>query len=169
MGDAKTKNRESISGKSGRDLAVSILERIKRIIERMNKENQEISKLSNLTNIKDILHDIREDYTSIIATIDDALSSKTLEIEGPEEYEKSPELLEHLLQDVPETDPNDLRSVLLNTIKKNRDLQHILNLMGSEYNVKSVKSVISKIMEHLNMAGSKLEGLYEDLINRDYW
>lgn len=169
MGDSKTKNRESISGKSGKDLAISILERIKRIIERMNRESLEISKTSNLTNIKEILHDISEDYASIIGTIDEALSSKTLEIEGPADYEKSPELLEHLLQDVPETDPNDLRSVLLNAIKKNKDLQHLLSLMGSEYNVKSVKTVVTSIMEHLNMAESKLEGLYEDLINRDYW
>jgi hypothetical protein len=41
--------------------------------------------------------------------------------------------------------------------------------MASEYNVKSVNRVVGSILEHLDSARNKLETLYEDLINRDYW
>ncbi len=169
MTEKNDTSRQSISGKGGKELAISILERIKRIIERMNADNTEILEVSKLSNIKDIVADIMKEYETILASIDESMSSDGLEIPSPEKYEKSTKALDHLLQDIPETDPNDLKSVLLNAIKENEDLQNLLRLMESEYKVLAVGKILGQVLEHLERAKTRLEALYEELINRDYW
>ncbi len=167
---SKSGNREStISGKPGKELAIAIMERIKRVIEKMNVANDEIIKVSRLTNIREIVFNIKVEYDNIISMIEDTIRSDSIDIASPEEYIKGTRAIDHLLQDIPEPDPNDLKSVLLNAVKENKELQHVLSLMASEYKVKSVSKVVSSILEHLDSARSKLETLYEDLINRDYW
>jgi len=101
--------------------------------------------------------------------IEDTIRSDSIDLASPEEYIKGTRAIDHLLQNIPEPDPNDLKSVLLNAVKENKELQHILSLMASEYRDRSVSRVVGSILEHLDNARNKLETLYEDLINRDYW
>ena len=86
-----------------------------------------------------------------------------------DEVVKDYEMLDHLIIDDQPVNVDDLSSVLLNALKMYNDLLPMLSVLLAEYKNQKIKNTIGSINDGILQIKNKIQNLYDDLINKDYW
>ncbi|HLH85676.1 MAG TPA: hypothetical protein VKU79_02295 [Thermoplasmataceae archaeon] len=171
MPKEEKKVKSTISGKSFEEVRRMLLRRTLGLKDRISTRYDELYRMSTLDHVKMLLHDLKsqeeEDKKMIKKVLETGDSSRIM----PKDSEiKSLEMMDHIIaQDMDDPKPNDLRSVLLSAIKSTDDLHKVLSLMSSEYEGTEIKMTLKALADHEMEKKTKLEEIYDDLINQEYW
>ena len=160
---------ESISGKDMGSLAETLLQKVIRLVEKGRDKFNELKDQSSMDSVRLTVGDIVQLVDSLISGLEEL---KKEDLGTPIKIEneaKEMEMLDHLIKEEDVLDPNDLKSVLLEVMKVNRNIQTVVSLISAEYRNPALQSVMSNVSNCLVNYKNRVEELYDDLVNRDYW
>lgn len=168
-----TKHSESpstISGKSLEEVRNQLLRRTIRLKERISQRYGQLSEQSLLDHVKALLDDLRDKEEEDTRLIRKAIETGTMKTDDFDKPSSNYEMLDHLIaEDLDEPDPNDLQSVLLSAMKMSNDLHKILLIMAEEYRATGIGTFLRTLAEHEMENKNRLENVYDEMINKDYW
>lgn len=170
MAGRHTKNVETISGKSFDEVRNQLLRRTIRLKERISQRYDVLSQQSLLDHVKSLLEDLKnkeEEDTRLIRKTIETGNVKSGDFDKPS---TNYEMLDHIIsEDLEETDPNDLQSVLLSAMKMSNDLHKVLLIMAEEYKVTGIGNFLKTLAEHEMENKNRLVDIYDEMITKDYW
>ncbi len=160
--------RESISGKDISVVSGGILQKVIRLVRGAQGKFVEIRKSSSMDSVRITVAEIIEMMDALIAELEE-IGKQGVDYTPNEEEINEYEMLDHLIKEEEVLDPNDLKSVLLEVIKVNRNIQAVVSLLASEYQNSQMSTMLSHVSDNLIMYKNRVEGLYDDLVNADFW
>ena len=165
------KVKQTISGKSFDEVRKDLLRRALTLKNRIGKRYDDLYRRSSMDHVRQMLEGLKKEEDEDTAFITNAIETgKFAEEEASEHEAENFQMLDHLIRNVlPETNPNDLKSVLLSAIKTTDDIHKMFELMSKEYNASSLKDILKTLADHEKVKKERLSVLYDDLVNKDYW
>lgn len=170
MAEKQSGNPNTISGKSFEEVRNQLLRRTIRLKERISQRYDLLSKESLLDHVKALLEDLKNKEEEDTRLIQKAIETGTVKAGDFDKASTNYELLDHIIaEDLDEPDPNDLQSVLLSAMKMSNDLHKVLLLMAEEYKITGIGHFLNTLAEHEMENKNRLENIYDEMINKDYW
>ena len=170
MNDKSSSRGKAISGKDRSAVREDILRNVIRLKTRLKSKFDSIAVSSNMDHIRAIARELSESEQSDIDELDRSLREGTFpevetELKDLEDYET----FDHLLEDEPDINMNDLRSILMVSIKYYKDIYDILRIMENEYSDPFLKQAISNVAAKELSYKKKVEDLLEERVHGDSW
>ena len=123
-----------------------------------------------IAHIRAIAREMSESEQSDIDELDRSLKEGTFpEVESELKDLEDYETFDHLLEDEPDINMNDLRSILMVSIKYYKDIYDILRIMENEYSDPFIKQAISNVAAKELSYKKKVEDLLEERVHGDSW
>ena len=171
MGKRDTKTKPTISGKSFEEVRRDLLRRALTLKTRILQKYDDLYTRSSMDHVRFMLEGLKKEEDQDTLLIKKALETGVIEDDGNDVEEAANfQMLDHLIRKtLPETNPNDLKSVLLAAIKTTDDVHNLFELMSTEYSGTSLDSVLRNLADHEKVKKERLSELYDDLVNKDYW
>ncbi len=161
---------KSISGKYQKELTNEIFQRVIKLKLKMIQRYERTYQESSLDHVKKILLEIENSEKEDIKLIQNAIETGSLDELSTESEPTDYEMLDHIVaDDNEEVDPNDLKSVLIYSMKMSNDLSKIFSLMAEEYKGLAVTNALRILVSRELERKNSLTDVYDDLINKDYW
>ncbi|MEM0159123.1 MAG: hypothetical protein QW812_06400 [Thermoplasmataceae archaeon] len=171
MGKEEKKPKTTISGKSFTEVKNMLLKRTLGLKDKISSRYEELYRMSTLDHVKMLLNNLKDQEEEDKKIIRKVLETGDLVRISPRDNDvRNLEMVDHIIsQDLEDPKPNDLRSVLLSAIKSTDDLQKVLNLMSKEYEGAEIKATLKALADHEMEKKARLEEIYDELINQEYW
>ncbi|MCL4332184.1 MAG: hypothetical protein M1162_01520, partial [Candidatus Thermoplasmatota archaeon] len=150
--------RESISGKDISVVSGGILQKVIRLVRGAQGKFVEIRKSSSMDSVRITVAEIIEMMDALIAELEE-IGKQGVDYTPNEEEINEYEMLDHLIKEEEVLDPNDLKSVLLEVIKVNRNIQAVVSLLASEYQNSQMSTMLSHVSDNMIMYKNRVEGL----------
>ncbi len=161
---------KSISGRSQKELTNEIFQRVIKLKLRLINQYHKMYQESSLDHVRKILVKVENSEKEDTELIKSAMETGSLDELSPDSQPVDYEMLDHIIaEDSEETDPNDLRSVLIFAMKMSNDFSKIFSLMAEEYKGLQVTNALRVLTDRELEMKNYLTNLYDDLINKDYW
>jgi len=161
---------KTISGKNEAVIKDDILKKALRLKERISERYEELYKRSSVDHVKLMLRRLQKNESEDRALILNAIKNGQFDEQTMKIERRDYEMLDHLIQsDLDNINPNDLKSVMLSAMKMSKDFHHILDLMSLEYAGKELGNVLEVLAKKEMENKVRLEELYEEFVNKDYW
>jgi hypothetical protein len=162
--------KSSLSGRDFRKVREDLLMKTIRMKEKIGNRYTTMSNESNLDNVKGILRSLAQQELEDKAMIEKLIRSGKTASNAPLVEVRDYEMLDHLISDdLEQVNANDMNSVLLSAIKTTKDLHNMLQLMSKEYSEPEISGVLSLLAQRELMNKGKIEELYEEFVNKNYW
>lgn len=170
MNDKYSSRGKAISGKDRSAVREDILRNVIRLKTRLKSKFDSIAVSSNMDHIRAIARELSESEQSDIDELDRSLREGTFpEVESELKELEDYETFDHLLEDEPDINMNDLRSILMVSIKYYKDIYDILRIMENEYSDPFLKQAISNVAAKELSYKKKVEDLLEERVHGDSW
>ena len=161
---------KSISGKSQKELTNEIFQRVIKLKLRLINQYHKMYQESSLDHVRKILVKVENSEKEDMELIKSAMETGSLDELSPDSQPVDYEMLDHIIaEDSEETDPNDLRSVLMFAMKMSNDFSKIFSLMAEEHKGLQLTNALRVLTDRELEMKNYLTNLYDDLINKDYW
>lgn len=161
---------KTISGKNEAVIKDDILKKALRLKGRISERYEELYKRSSVDHVKLMLRRLQKNESEDRALILNAIKNGHFDEQSMKIERRDYEMLDHLIQsDLDNINPNDLKSVMLSAMKMSKDFHHILDLMSLEYAGKELGNVLEVLAKREMENKVRLEELYEEFVNKDYW
>jgi rubrerythrin len=164
-------SKATISGKTFDEVRKNLLHRTMILKGRITQKYEDLYRRSSMDHVRYVLKELRSEEEEDTTFIKNALESGEIPIKPSTEPDmKNFEMLDHIIRDAGnETNPNDLKSVLLAAIKTTDELHNIFEIMSSEYGTSSISDLMRGLAQHEMSKKERLSELYDDMVNKDYW
>ncbi|MHB8358980.1 MAG: ferritin family protein [Thermoplasmataceae archaeon] len=161
---------KTISGKNEAVIKDDILRKALRLKERISERYEDLYKRSSVDHVKLMLRRLQKNESNDRALILKAIKNGHFDEQSLKIERRDYEMLDHLIEaDLDNINPNDLKSVMLSAMKMSKDFHHILDLMSLEYAGKELGNTLVILAKREVENKVRLEELYEEFVNKDYW
>jgi hypothetical protein len=161
---------KTISGKNEATIKDDILRKALRLKERISERYEDLYKRSSVDHVKLMLKRLQKNEGEDRALILKAIKNGHFDEQSLKMERRDYEMLDHLIEaDLDNVNPNDLKSVMLSAMKMSKDFHHILDLMSYEYAGKELGNTLQVLAKREMENKARLEELYDDFVNKDYW
>ena len=138
--------------------------------ERISERYEDLYKRSSVDHVKLMLRRLQKNESNDRALILKAIKNGHFDEQSLKIERRDYEMLDHLIEaDLDNINPNDLKSVMLSAMKMSKDFHHILDLMSLEYAGKELGNTLVILAKREVENKVRLEELYEEFVNKDYW
>ncbi|OWP56376.1 MAG: hypothetical protein B2I17_06125 [Thermoplasmatales archaeon B_DKE] len=162
--------KSSLSGREFGKVREDILRKTIRMKEKIGNRYNLMSQESNMDNVKSILRNLAQQELEDKALIEKLIKAGKTAYNTPISDVRDYEMLDHLISDdLEHVSANDLNGVLLSAIKTTKDLHNLLELMSKEYTEPEISGVLNMLAQHELRNKGKIEELYEEFVNKNYW
>lgn len=170
METRKVGSGSGISGKDIHEVRGDIVRNIIRMKSRLRVKFDEIYDHSSMDHVRTLLRELSESEGNDIEELKKS-AEEGIALAEPEivAHADDYETYDHLLEEEPEIDSNDLKSILMTCIKYFGDISRILHLMETEYVDPTIRGTISALETRELTYKKKVEEILEERVNRDYW
>lgn len=159
-----------ISGKERHEVREDIIRNIIRLKARLKAKFDEIYESSSMDHVRTLVKELSESEERDIEELRKSAEEGTALAEPEvEAHAGDYESYDHLLEEEPEIDSNDLRSILMTCIKYFGDIARILHIMETEYLDPVIRGTITALETRELGYKKKAEELLEERVHRDYW
>lgn len=169
MSESGRKSPESISGKDISKLSDTLLQKVIRLVLNGKETFVSIRKKSSLDSVKITVSEIIELMDNLASDLEEIGKEGWEGYSNQDEEIREMEMLDHLISEEKVTDPNDLKSVLLEIMKVNRNIHSVVSLIAAEYTNPAMRGMFSSILDGLVIYKNRVEELYDELVNKDFW
>lgn len=147
------------------------MEKIVGLLRKNMSIHENLRNKARLDHVKLVLTDLIKMEKLEIEKIKNATETgEFAEDQLPEdEVVKDYEMLDHLITEDQPVNVDDLRSVLLNALKMYNDLLPMLSVLLAEYKNQKIRNTIGSLNDGILQIKNKIQNLYDELINKDYW
>ncbi|MHB1471019.1 MAG: ferritin family protein [Thermoplasmataceae archaeon] len=161
---------KTISGKNEAVIKDDILRKALRLKERISERYEDLYKRSSVDHVKLMLRRLQKNESNDRALILKAIKNGHFDEQSLKIERRDYEMMDHLIEaDLDNINPNDLKSVMLSAMKMSKDFHHILDLMSLEYAGKELGNTLVILAKREVENKVRLEELYEEFVNKDYW
>ncbi|MHB8560002.1 MAG: hypothetical protein ACYDAP_02380, partial [Thermoplasmataceae archaeon] len=141
-----------------------------RLKERISERYEDLYKRSSVDHVKLMLRRLQKNESNDRALILKAIKNGHFDEQSLKIERRDYEMMDHLIEaDLDNINPNDLKSVMLSAMKMSKDFHHILDLMSLEYAGKELGNTLVILAKREVENKVRLEELYEEFVNKDYW
>lgn len=170
MDAKKSGSMEGISGKDIHEVREDILRNIIRLKSRLKSKFEEIYEDSSMDHVRSLVNGLaiseQNDIEELKRSVDEGFALAEPEVAA---HAGDYETYDHLLEEEPSIDSNDMRSILMTCIKYFGDIARILHIMETEYVDPGIRGTITALESREISYKKKVEEILEERINRDYW
>jgi hypothetical protein len=162
---------ETISNRKPAEINAYLMEKIVGLLRKNMSIHENLRNKARLDHVKLVLTDLIKMEKLEIEKIKNATETgEFAEDQLPEdEVVKDYEMLDHLITEDQPVNVDDLRSVLLNALKMYNDLLPMLSVLLAEYKNQKIRNTIGSLNDGILQIKNKIQNLYDELINKDYW
>jgi hypothetical protein len=161
---------KTISGKNEATIKDDILRKALRLKERISERYEDLYKRSSVDHVRLMLKRLQKNEGEDRVLILKAIKNGHFDEQSLKTERRDYEMLDHLIEsDLDNINPNDLKSVMLSAMKMSKDFHHILDLMSYEYAGKELGNTLQVLAKREMENKARLEELYDDFVNKDYW
>ncbi len=157
----------TISGKNYNDVLEKLMKRLSDIKKERQEEYLKMASEASKDNVKKLLLKIANLQRKSQLNIGKLLWSGEIKNIGNDS--SSFEMIEHLVDTHDNYNPNDIKDVLIASIKEEEQFQSLINLVSKEYQNTTMESLLRSLYNCEEESKNYLSELYEEYINENYW
>ena len=162
---------DTISNRNPAEVNTYLMEKIAGLFRKNMSIHEGLRKKARMDHVRMVLSDLINMENMEIERIKGAMETGEFSEDqlSEDEVVKDYEMLDHLIMEDQPVNVDDLSSVLLNALKMYNDLLPMLSVLLAEYKNQKIKNTIASINDGILQIKNKIQNLYDDLINMDYW
>ncbi len=159
-----------ISSRKIWDINKSLMEKVNSLIQKTITKYEAVLKLATMDHVRMVLQELITMQERLMGQINDAIESGGFPEDDEVDFQYTKyEMIDHLLEEDMQIDENEIRSVLLHALKSYRDVLALLSLVSAEYNNPKIRLTTETISQGVLLITNKVQQLYDELVNSDYW
>ena len=159
-----------ISSRKIWEINKSLMEKVNSLIQRTITKYEAVLKLATMDHVRMVLQDLITMQKRLMGQIDEAIANRGFSEDDETDFQYTKyEMIDHLLEEDMQIDENEIRSVLLHALKSYRDILALLSLVSAEYSNPKIRLTTETISQGVLQITNKVQQLYDELVNADYW